>query len=100
MEFYHRTDKSIKSLVKLGMHGHFPLFENSWIKENSNDRKKLTGNEKVKAKKLSNRLCQHNSLQRKKTILFSMNNSERTLLVKAFFKMVEHKIIDQGVELH
>ena len=100
MEFHHRNDQSIKSLVELGTRGYFPLFENEWIEDISTDTKKLTGNEKVKAKKLFLRVSKQRSIERKKTILFSMEEIERQLFIKAFLKMVENKILDNKPELH
>ncbi len=100
MEFYHRDDQTLKSLVELGAKGYFPLFELSWIDELRNVTRKLTGNEKVKAKQLFKRIIQHKSLDRKKTILISMPEIDRKLFVKAFLAMVEGKILDCQSELH
>lgn len=100
MEFYDRNDRSIKSLVELGTKGYFPLFNTNWLSEfYSVSPKKLTGNEKVQAKKLLKRVSKHRSLERKKTVMLSMNESERHLVLKAFFKMVENKILDAKPEL-
>lgn len=100
MEFYDRNDRSIKSLVELGTKGFFPLFDPNWLNEfHSRPHKKLTGNEKVKAKKLLKRVSQHRSLERKKTVMLSMNDEERDIVLKAFFKMVENKILDTKPEI-
>lgn len=100
LEFYDRNDRSINSLVELGAKGHFPLFDTTWLSEIfDNTPKKLTGNEKVQAKKLLKRVSKHRSLERKKTVILSMNETERHLVLKAFFKMVENKILDAKPEL-
>ncbi|GAB4010511.1 MAG: hypothetical protein Fur0010_03340 [Bdellovibrio sp.] len=99
MEFYHRTDRSIHHLVELGTYGHFPIFEMEWIKEIGHNRRKLTGNEKVKAKKLLERLCDHRSIERKRIVISSMNDDDRQLVVRAFLKLVEGKILDRRPEL-
>ncbi len=99
MEFHHRSNQSIKSLVELGVKGFFPLFEKEWIWEARENSKKLTGNEKVKAKKLFKRVSQHRSLDRKKTVLISLDEKERNLFIRAFLKMVENKILDLKLEL-
>lgn len=100
MEFYERNDRSIKSLVELGTKGFFPLFDTNWLNDfYSGSPKKLTGNEKVKAKKLLKRVSKHRSLERKKTVMLSMNEDERNIVLKAFFKMVENKILDTKPEI-
>lgn len=100
LEFHHKQDKSIKTLVELGANGYFPLFENNWLQDVSNPNKKLTGNEKVKAKNLFKRVLQHKSIERKKTVVFSMCEEDRVLFIKAFLKMVEGNILDKKIELH
>ncbi len=100
MEFYDRNDRSIKSLVELGAKGFFPLFDNNWLNDfYAEQPKRLTGNEKVQAKKLLKRVSKHRSLERKKTVILSMNQEERHLILKAFFKMVENKILDTKPEI-
>lgn len=99
MEFHHRSNQSIKSLVELGAKGLFPLFEKEWIWKARQNSKKLTGNEKVKAKGLLKRISQHQSLDSQKTILISLNEEERNIFIRAFMKMVENKILDLKQEL-
>lgn len=99
LEFYHRDDQAIKSLVQMGTFGHYPLFEADWIKEISLDKKNLTGNEKAKAKTLFKRLVVHRSLERKRTVIHSFDEIDRKLFVKAFMKMVENKILDLKPEI-
>ena len=94
MEFYHKDGQSIKSLIELGANGFFPLFEEKWFLQKELKEKKLTGNEKVKAKKLFSRVAGHRGINRKKTILLSMTEEERNLFMRAFMKMVEMKIMD------
>ena len=99
MEFHHRNDQSIKSLVKIAAQGYFPLFEPEWISETMKDKKKLTGNEKAKAKTLFKSLTKHRSIDRKRTLIHSMNDSDRSIIVKAFMKMVENNVLDDRPEL-
>lgn len=101
MEFYHRNDRSIKSLVQLAKHGHYPLFDDLWEQFAELEiKKKLTGNEKAKAKTLFKRLCEHRTIERQKTVLSAMKIEDQKLFLKAFFKMVETEILDAGPELH
>lgn len=100
LEFYHRNDRAIKSLVDLAAQGFYPLFEDNWLDEVWNqDTKKLTGNEKAKAKTLFKRLCEHRTLERQRTVFWSMKQEERKLFKRAFMKMVENRILDSAPEL-
>tara|TARA_R110002072_G_scaffold276051_1_gene437597 strand:- start:356768 stop:357070 length:303 start_codon:yes stop_codon:yes gene_type:complete len=99
LEFHHRNDQSIKSLVEIAQLGHYPMFEPEWLLEILQDKKKLTGNEKAKAKTLFKSLVKHRSIDRKKTVIHSMDINDRTILVKAFMKMVENKVLDNRPEL-
>ena len=100
MEFYYRNDQSLKSLIHLGTFGHYPLFEKNWVEEAFQNNKKLTGNEKSKAKTLLKKLCDHRTIDRKKTVLFSLKDEDRRVVVKAFMKLVETKILDGTPEIH
>ena len=100
MEFYYRNDQSLKSLIELGTFGHYPLFEPTWVQEALESSKKLTGNEKSKAKTLLKKLCDHRTIDRKKTVLFALDPKDRKVVIKAFMKLVEGKILDKGMELH
>jgi hypothetical protein len=93
-------DESLKSLIKMGALGFYPLFDGTWINEvlkftNLN----LSKIEKQKAKRILLRLEKHKSLDRKKTILLSLGKEERDLFIKAFLKMVEGEILDQRPEI-
>lgn len=100
LEFYHRNDQAIKSLVSLAQNGHYPLFEGNWMEEIFHQKDKgLTGNEKAKAKTLFKRLCEQKTLERQRTILDSLNHADRILFKRAFMKMVENKILDEVREL-
>jgi len=101
LEFYHRNDRSIKSLVQLAKHGYYPLFDNlidGLI--GLPNHKKLTGNEKSKAKTLFKRLCEHRTLERQRTVLSAMHIEDQELFLRAFFKMVETEILDAGPAIH
>lgn len=93
----------MRALINLGVQGHFPLFLDKWISNPEIREKrfsKITGNERAKAKKLFQRVSKHKSLEHKKIIVLSMTDDERSLFMKAFFKLVEGKILDQKPELH
>jgi hypothetical protein len=101
LEFHHRNDRSLKSLITLASLGYYPLFENEWLIDARNNvkEKNLTGNEKAKAKTLFKRICSHRSVDRQKTVISAMTKKDRDLFVRAFLKMVEDKILDSSPEL-
>jgi hypothetical protein len=85
------------------VHGHYPLFHESWMTRNSLQKKnflKITGVERARAKKLFNNVLKHRHLERKKIILLSMSDDDRDLFIKAFMNLVEGRILDQKMELH
>lgn len=100
-----QNEQSIRSLIDMGVKGYFPLFRNEWIEEifsSANDetkkskknQHKLTGQEKEKAKSIIQRLAKHRTLERKQVVISAMDDKDRKLLVRAFMKMVEGKILD------
>lgn len=100
MEFFYRHDQSLKSLIHMGTFGHYPMFEKGWLEDASKSKNKLTGNEKSKAKTLLKRLCKHRTIERKKTVLCALSSIDREIVIKAFLKLVETKILDNSPELH
>ena len=103
MDSNYRPEESMKALINLGVHGHYPLFHESWITKSTLQKKnflKITGIERARAKKLFNNVLKHRNLERKKIILLSMSDEDRDLFIKAFFNLVEGKILDQKLELH
>lgn len=93
----------MKALIHLGTQGHFPLFHELWMKDPEIKEKKfqkITGLERARAKKLFQQISKHRQLEHKKTVLQSMKNEDRILFMKAFFKIVEGKILDLKPEIH
>lgn len=95
-----KKEKSLKSLIELGVKGYFPLFHPSWTEEiYSKDKEYLTKKDRKKAKEIMNRLLNHRGIERKKIILLSLKEEERKLFIRSFMDMVEDKIIDKKPEL-
>ena len=93
----------MKALVHLGTQGHYPLFQELWMRDPEIKEKKfqkITGPERARAKKLFQKVSKHRQLEHKKTVLLSMENGDRVLFMKAFFKLVESKILDLKPEIH
>lgn len=94
-------NKTIKSLVNMGVNGHLPLFDTSWINSINFDYKaiNLSDSELRKAEKLLENLGKHKCLDRQKTVLFAMKNKDRELIIKAFLTIVEDKVLDLNTHL-
>ena len=103
MDISYRPEESMKALINLGTVGHYPLFHDLWMSDPEIKEKrfqKITGIERARVKKLFQQVSKHRQLEHKKTVLQSMNDEDRKLFMKAFFKLVEGKILDQKLELH
>jgi len=95
-----RKTPSMNSLIEMATHGHYPILENEWINDIVSEGKRLTESEKKKAQKILKRVSEHRSLERQKTVIFSMNEKERSLFIKAFLNLVEGRILDDKPQLH
>ena len=103
MDILYRPEESMKALIKMGTMGYYPLFHSSWMNDPDLREKrfqKITGSERARAKKLFQIVSTHRQLEHKKTVLLSMNDDDRKIFMKAFFKLVEGKILDARPELH
>lgn len=80
--------------------GFYPLFDESWFFELAKNNTPLSSKQQEKAKSLIKRLGQHRSLERQKTVLFSMPEEDRNIIMKTFIKLVEGKILDEAPQLH
>lgn len=105
MELFKRSpDNTIKSLIEWGTHGHYPLFDRDWMSAlNATPGKRLralTINEKGKVKAILKRLATQSSFERKRTVLFSLSEEDRSMFIRAFMRAVENHILDRSPELH
>ena len=97
---YFIQDEALKSLIKIGTKGFYPLFDDIWLKKLSEKKSfKLSKKEKSEARKIFKRLEKHKCLERKRTIVHSLQDEEKELLMKAFFKLVEGQILNDKPHL-
>ncbi|MEC7181190.1 MAG: hypothetical protein VXW15_00650 [Bdellovibrionota bacterium] len=95
-----RNNPEIASLVEIGTKGFYPLFYPQWLHEVSSlQSNPFSKQEEEKAKKILKQLQKHKSLDRKKTLLSSLEKEDRILFIKTFLKAVEGKILDEKPEL-
>ncbi len=90
----------MNSLIEMATRGHYPILESAWINTHQDQAKKLTEAEKKRAQKILKRVSEHRSLERQKTVIFSMNDQERNLFISAFLNLVEGRILDENPTLH
>lgn len=105
LEIFKRSpDNTMKSLIEWGTHGHYPLFDRDWMAAlNPTPGKRLralTINEKGKVKTILKRLAGQASFERKRTVLFSLSEEDRSTFIRAFMRAVEDHILDRSPELH
>ena len=93
-------DKTIGSLIDIGMSGFFPLFHDEWLSDSKSELGTLNEKDKLQAKKILNRLTSHRGIDRKKTILLTLSKKDRQLFINLFLKMVENKIMDKKIIIH
>lgn len=100
MQTVGKKEKSMETLVRMGMVGHFPLFDHQWLFETFHEKRGLSRSlnqkEKVRARKLINRLLQHRTLEKQKTALLAMSEDDRSVVIKSFLNLVEGKILDEN----
>lgn len=105
MEIFKRSpDQTINSLIDWGTQGHYPLFDRDWLGSLNNVPGKrlraLSINQKGKVKTILKRLSGQTSFERKRTVLFSLSEEDRSTFIRAFMSAVEHRILDNSPELH
>ncbi|MEX0798126.1 MAG: hypothetical protein WEB87_02820 [Bacteriovoracaceae bacterium] len=95
------VSNSMKNYISLAKTGHYPLFFEEWLGGSLKESKPMSfhcANKNVKA--LFKKLAKHQSVERKKTLLCGMENSEREEFIRSFFKVVERDILKDLKSLH
>lgn len=90
----------IKNFLKLAETGHYPLFFEEWVHESLNTNQKLNfkkANHNVRS--IFNQLSRHNTIEKKKTALISMDKLTREEFIRSFFKVVEHEFLKENNKL-
>lgn len=95
-----QRDANLKILLDSAYLGLFPFFQNDWSYELKQKKySKITGQERVKAKKILKRISMHKNFDRQKTIIFSLEADERIAFMKHLLYIVEKKILDSNPTL-
>ena len=89
-----------KNYLEMAKYGHYPLFFEEWLDES------LPGGQALPARKAThnvrhvfNLLARHNTVERKKTALISMDKTSRQEFIRSFFKVVEEDILKENKTL-
>lgn len=93
--------KNIYPFLKTGAKGFYPLFYPSWIERFSGH---VFNDEEIKNSKqaynhILSRINKHKNIERKKTILSSLNERELMLFMREFFIMVESEVMEDKPNL-
>lgn len=91
----------MKSYIYLAKTGHCPLFFEEWLDQSLKEARPVSyRNASQNVKELFTRLAKHRSVERKKTLLTSLSESERDDFIRSFFKLVERDILKDLKTLH
>lgn len=98
---FKRQHPTLDSLAELGARGFFPLFETSdtWRNLFSQKSGALNKSEKLKAREIFKRVEKQRTIEKQKIIFSQLHDEEKVIFTKAFFKLVEGKIIDRRPQL-
>jgi len=96
--------QELDQLIEAGSFGHFPLFYQSWIHEsfaNPVEVRKITFSRAAETvHKIFDRIERHRTIEKKKTAIQAMNETERNDFILSFIKMVEYRTLDKLKDLH
>ncbi len=93
---------NLSSFIKMAIHGHYPLFYNSWFNEYLENKTSIKSTQKTKklSREIIQRMDKHRSIDRKRTILMSLNKSDRMIFINEFLLMVESQVLDRKPGIH
>lgn len=87
-----KKDRLIQSLLSMGTKGFFPLFDKNWVSTSFKDQKPLSDSQREDGYLILDRLTRHRGIDRKKTVIFSLQQQQREVVVKLFLELVEQKM--------
>eukprot|EP00923_Selenidium_pygospionis_P056712 GHVN01098984.1.p1 GENE.GHVN01098984.1~~GHVN01098984.1.p1 ORF type:complete len:102 (+),score=8.23 GHVN01098984.1:102-407(+) len=85
---------NFSNYVQMAQTGHYPLFFNDWLSSSLKERQPMSmRNASENVEKVFTTLERHRTLEKKKTALISMEQTEREEFIRSFFKVVEHEAL-------
>ncbi len=89
-----------KNFLKMAQTGYCPLFFGEWLNESFDQSQNINLRKAShNVKHVFNQLSRHNSIEKKKTALISMDKISREEFIRSFFKVVEHEILKENTRL-
>ncbi len=82
-------------IIESGKNGWYPLFERDWIAKACSDKKSLTYKEIQKAEILIKRFQRIYKTSDKYIIFATMDETDRTILIKFFLQQIEQRLNSQ-----
>ena len=90
-----------ENFLSLAKTGHYPLFYREWMEESLTTKYNLTFRKAShNVQHVFHQLARHRTLEKKKTALIGMDRISRSEFIRSFFKIVEHKLLEDIKNLH
>ncbi len=110
MESFNRPDQAqpritsedyLDSLLNLGQKGVFPLFFDQWITEVMQTKNLAPSLEDSwqDAEELASKLSLYQNLEKQRTFLMALNPERRKSFIQSFFRLVESRVLEKGIEI-
>ncbi|MFT6631112.1 MAG: hypothetical protein ACJAS4_001059 [Bacteriovoracaceae bacterium] len=100
MQTNHTPKIDYKNYLRLAETGHYPLFFNEWVQESFTQTQQLNFRKAShNVKHVFNQLARHKTIEKKKTALIGMDKLTREEFIRSFFKIVEHELLKDNINL-
>jgi len=90
----------LKSYIDSAKIGHYPLFFEDWLKDESWQKQIAFREANKNIKDVFKKLSKHRTTDKKKTALIGLEKNERDVFINSFFRVVEHNILKDLKSLH
>ena len=89
-----------KNYLEMAKYGHYPLFFEEWLDDSVFAEAPLPSRKAThNVRHVFNLLSRHNTVERKKTALISMDKVSRQEFIRSFFRVVEEDILKENKTL-
>lgn len=86
-----------KNYLEMAKYGHYPLFFEEWLSDSFEENSPtITRKATHNVRHVFNLLSRHNTVEKKKTALISMDKTSRQEFIRSFFKIVEDDILKEN----
>lgn len=96
MQMKNNVKDEYNNFIQIAQIGHYPLFFNDWLVSSLNQKQNMTFRKAShNVKHVFNQLARHKTIEKKKTALLGMDKLTREEFIRSFFKVVEHKMLQE-----